>query len=344
MFDNTSILVTGGTGFFGINFIKYILKLYSPKRLIIFSRDEFKQYMIKQAQNDERIEYCIGDIRDATRLEYVLKGIDYVVHTASMKHINIAELNPTECIQTNIIGTENLIKACIKNKVKKVIGLSTDKAVIPINLYGATKLILEKLFMHADLMHGNETMFSIVRYGNVIGSRGSVLPFFKKLIAEDAEELPITHPDMTRFWLPINNAIKVVIEAFKKGNGGEIFIPKAPSIKITDLAKSLAPHLPVKLIGMRTGEKIHETLFTSDELNLFNESIYYFIIPNLYLPKHHAIRNNAIDSFNYSSNNNTVFLSTKDIDHFNKQNEYFINEYSELPSKQYTQHNLETAV
>ena len=345
MFNDASILVTGATGFFGMNFVRYILQHYHPKRVVIYSRDEFKQYLLRQHLQHNCLEFCIGDIRDFPRLEYALRGIDYVVHAASMKHITIAESNPTECIQTNIAGTENLIRACINNRVKKVIGLSTDKAVSPINLYGATKLVLEKLLIAADLMYKDSgTTFSVVRYGNVIGSRGSVLPYFKRIIAEGALELPITHPEMTRFWLPVNDAIKVVIKAFKSGKGGEIFIPKAPSIKIVHLAASLASHLPIKIIGIRKGEKLHEILCTAEDSHVFEEPDYYYIISNNHLPKYANINKNPINAFEYNSQTNDTFLSIKEIESMNQQDEYFIDEKLDLPALKHKRPNFEVVL
>ena len=233
MFNNKNILITGGTGSFGKKYIDVILEKYSPNKIVIFSRDELKQYEMQQHYNSPCMRYFIGDVRDEERLNQAMKGIDYVIHAAAMKHVPASEYNPTECIKTNIYGAENVIKTSIANRVKKVIALSTDKAANPINLYGATKLASDKLFVSANNMVGeNDTCFSVVRYGNVVGSRGSVVPYFNKLIDSGQEYLPITHTDMTRFWITLRDGVEFVLKNFYRMRGGEIFVPIIPSILI----------------------------------------------------------------------------------------------------------------
>ena len=250
MFDHKSILITGGTGSFGKAFITKLLEHYSPNKLIVYSRDELKQFEMSQMFNAHCMRYFIGDVRDEPRLNMALKGVDYVVHAAALKQVPAAEYNPMECIKTNIMGAQNVISACIQNKVKKVIALSTDKAANPINLYGATKLASDKLFVAANNLSGSQdTRFSVVRYGNVVGSRGSVVPFFQKLLDEEATELPITDERMTRFWIRLTEGVDFVLKNFQRMQGGEIFVPKIPSINITDLAKAMAPNIPAKVIA-----------------------------------------------------------------------------------------------
>src|SRR3990172_11941713 len=250
MLNGKNILITGGTGSFGKQFTKTILKNYKPNKIIIYSRDELKQYEMAQRFNEPCMRYFIGDVRDKERLIKAMNGVDYVVHAAALKHVPIAEYNPMECIKTNIYGAENVIKASLKNGVKKVIALSTDKAANPINLYGATKLASDKLFVAANNMAGgHRTRFSVVRYRNVVGSRGSVVPFFRKLIAEGADYLPITDERMTRFWITLQQGVDFVLQSFKRMGGGEIFVPKIPSVRVVDLAKAMAPNLAQKIIG-----------------------------------------------------------------------------------------------
>ena len=262
MFNNKTLLVTGGTGSFGVAFIQGIYSKYKPKKLIVYSRDEYKQHMLSKMFKKPKykgIRFFIGDIRDARRLSSALKNVDYVIHAAALKHVPIAEYNPQECIKTNILGTQNLIDCCIENNVKKVIALSTDKAANPINLYGATKLASDKLFVAANNMAGaNKTRFSVVRYGNVLSSRGSVIPFFNKLIKDGAKELPITDVEMTRFLITLDDGVNFVLKNFTRMKGGELFVPKIPSYRITDLAKAIGPNLRTENIGLRSGEKIHE--------------------------------------------------------------------------------------
>ncbi|HRF57210.1 MAG TPA: UDP-N-acetylglucosamine 4,6-dehydratase (inverting), partial [Campylobacterales bacterium] len=266
MFNNKTILITGGTGSFGKKFIKIIFERYSPRRVIVYSRDELKQYEMADEFNASAMRYFIGDVRDADRLNKAMDGVDFVVHAAALKHVPIAEYNPMECIKTNINGAQNVIDAALSNGIDKVIALSTDKAANPINLYGATKLASDKLFVAANNIKGSKkTSFSVVRYGNVVGSRGSVVPFFKKLIREGATELPITDVRMTRFWITLEEGVEFVLKSFARMQGGEIFVPKIPSMKMTDLALALAPQLPMKIVGIRPGEKLHEMMCPADD-------------------------------------------------------------------------------
>ncbi|MGD8811901.1 MAG: UDP-N-acetylglucosamine 4,6-dehydratase (inverting), partial [Thioalkalispiraceae bacterium] len=261
MFDNKSILITGGTGSFGHQFIKTLLENYKPRRVVVFSRDELKQFEMQQLYNSPVMRYFIGDVRDGERLMHAMRDIDYVVHAAALKQVPAAEYNPIECIKTNIYGAENVIKASIDNGVKKIVALSTDKAVNPINLYGATKLASDKLFVAANNLVGERDIkFSVVRYGNVVGSRGSVVPLFRKLIQEQADKLPITDARMTRFWISLQQGIEFVFKSFERMQGGEIFVPKIPSVRIADLAKSMAPDMDTEIIGIRPGEKLHEVM------------------------------------------------------------------------------------
>ncbi|SCA57867.1 UDP-N-acetylglucosamine 4,6-dehydratase (inverting) [Candidatus Terasakiella magnetica] len=267
--DGKSILVTGGTGSFGKRFVKTVLERYKLKRLVIFSRDELKQFEMQQQFSTTEypcMRYFIGDVRDETRLEMAMKDIDIVIHAAALKHVPVAEYNPTECIRTNVNGAENVVRAALANDVKHVLALSTDKAVNPINLYGASKLAADKIFVAANNLSGTDgTVFSVVRYGNVVGSRGSVLPFFKKLVAEGTDHLPITDPDMTRFWITLQQGVDFVISNLRYMRGGEIFVPKMPSMKITEMATYIAPELPQKVIGIRPGEKLHEMMVSEDD-------------------------------------------------------------------------------
>lgn len=278
MFNNKSILITGGTGSFGKHFIKTVLKLYTPRRVIVFSRDELKQFEMQQIFNNPVMRFFIGDVRDRERLVQAMKDVDFVIHAAALKQVPAAEYNPMECIKTNIYGAENVIQAALDNNVDNVIALSTDKAANPINLYGATKLASDKLFVAANnIASGHKTSFSVVRYGNVVGSRGSVVPLFKKLIAEKADSLPITDVKMTRFWITIQQGVDFVIKSFARMQGGEIFIPKIPSVRITDLADSMSD-LPHEIIGIRPGEKLHEIMCPKDDSHLTYEFKDHFVI------------------------------------------------------------------
>jgi UDP-N-acetylglucosamine 4,6-dehydratase len=282
MFKDKSILITGGTGSFG-NIVTRLLLEHHPRRIIIYSRDELKQYEMQQIYNAPCMRYFLGDVRDVERLQEAMQEVDLVIHAAALKQVPASEYNPMECIKTNIYGAENVIKAAMHNNVRKVIALSTDKAANPINLYGATKLASDKLFIAANNMVGRRDIrFAVVRYGNVIGSRGSVIPFFRKLIREQAGELPITHPDMTRFLISLQQGGEFVLNSFRRMHGGEIFVPKLPSVKITELASALAPDLPQKTIGIRSGEKLHEIMCPSDDSHLTLEfDDHYLIAPSI---------------------------------------------------------------
>jgi len=320
MFNNKNILITGGTGSFGKKYTEMILKKYTPNKIIIYSRDELKQYEMAQAYSHECMRYFIGDVRDEARLVEAMDGVDYVIHAAALKHVPVAEYNPMECIKTNIDGAQNVINAAIKNNVKKVIALSTDKASSPINLYGATKLASDKLFVAANNTVGNRKIrFAVVRYGNVVGSRGSVVPFFQNLIQNDAKELPITDVDMTRFLITLEDGVQFVLDNFERMHGGEIFIPKIPSMKMTELAKSLAPNLSHKIIGIRPGEKMHEVMITADD-RVVEFSTYYVITPTIQFNHKVNFLTNALGSegedigigFEYNSLNNTEWLTNEE--------------------------------
>jgi UDP-N-acetylglucosamine 4,6-dehydratase/5-epimerase len=282
MFNNQSILITGGTGSFGKQYVRTILKRYKPKKVIIYSRDELKQFEMEQEFSFLEypcMRYFIGDVRDRDRLTVAMQEVDLVIHAAALKQVPAAEYNPMECIKTNIHGAENVIQAALATDVDKVIALSTDKAVNPINLYGATKLASDKLFVAANNMAGGHpTRFAVVRYGNVIGSRGSVVPFFRKLIEQGADHLPITDARMTRFWISLGQGVDFVLKNFERMRGGEIFVPKIPSLRITDLATAMAPDLEQRVIGIRPGEKIHEVMCPSDDSHLTLEFDDYFVI------------------------------------------------------------------
>ncbi len=283
MFDGSTILITGGTGSFGKQYVKTLLDRYKPKKIIVFSRDELKQFEMQQTYNDPCMRYFIGDVRDTERMMQACKGVDYIIHAAAMKQVPAAEYNPMECIKTNVNGAENVIRAAIENQVKKVIALSTDKAANPVNLYGATKLCSDKLFVAANNMVGGEIpRFAVVRYGNVVGSRGSVVPFFRKLISEGESELPITDMRMTRFWITLQQGVDFVIKNFGRMKGGEIFVPKIPSVKMVDLAHAIAPGIGLKEIGIRPGEKLHEKMCPKDDsYRTIEFSDHYVISPSI---------------------------------------------------------------
>lgn len=329
MFDGKSILITGGTGSFGRQYTKTLLERYRPKRLVIYSRDECKQFEMQQEFDGPEMRYFIGDVRDGNRLKQATRGIDYIIHAAALKHVPAAEYNPMECIKTNINGAENVIEAALENSVKKVITLSTDKAANPLNLYGATKLASDKLFVAANNIVGSRnTRFSVVRYGNVIGSRGSVVPFFKKLIAEGAHELPITDPRMTRFWITLQQGVDFVLKNFERMWGGEIFVPKIPSVRIIDLAESLAPGMPTNIIGIRPGEKIHEVMCPADDSHLTIEfHDHYVIRPGIRFYHGNDYFTNGLgetgtavnENFCFSSGENPDFLSIAELKHLNDQ-------------------------
>jgi len=267
--NDKSVLVTGGTGSFGKHFVKTVIENYKPRRLVIYSRDELKQYEMQQLFPMEQypfMRYFIGDVRDRDRLDMALNNIDYVIHAAALKQVTTAEYNPFECIRTNVFGAENLVYAALRRNVRKVIALSTDKAANPVNLYGASKLASDKIFVAANNLSGADgTKFSVVRYGNVFGSRGSVVPFFRKLAAEGVEELPITDPRMTRFWITLTQGVNFVLSSMELSRGGEIFVPKIPSSTVKDIATSLCPSLGQKVVGVRPGEKMHETMIPADD-------------------------------------------------------------------------------
>lgn len=288
MFDGQTILITGGTGSFGRKYTETLLHRYKPRKIIIYSRDELKQFEMQQQFNDSCMRYFIGDVRDRDRLVQAMNGVDYVIHAAAMKQVPAAEYNPTECIRTNINGAENVIHAAIRTDVKKVIALSTDKAAAPINLYGATKLASDKLFVAANNMVGSgQPRFAVVRYGNVVGSRGSVVPFFNKLVQEGADEMPITDAAMTRFWITLQQGVDLVLKGFYRMYGGEIYVPKIPSIRIVDLAEAIAPGVPHKIIGIRPGEKLHEMMVTRDDAYRTLEfADHYVITPTIRFTDH----------------------------------------------------------
>jgi UDP-N-acetylglucosamine 4,6-dehydratase len=279
MFNDKSILITGGTGSFGKQYTKTILERYQPRRIVIFSRDELKQFEMAQVRDEPEMRYFIGDVRDPERVRQAMEGIDIVIHAAALKQVPAAEYNPMECVKTNVYGAENVIRAALENEVDKVIALSTDKAANPINLYGATKLTSDKLFVAANNMVGKKgTRFAVVRYGNVVGSRGSVVPFFKQLLESGVSELPITHPEMTRFWITLQEGVDFVLKNFERMQGGEIFVPKIPSMRVMDLAESLVPGIEKKIIGIRPGEKLHEVMCPADDSHLTLEFDDHFVI------------------------------------------------------------------
>jgi len=321
MLNNKNILVTGGTGSFGKKFIQIVLENYEPEKLIVFSRDELKQFEMSQKWSIKKypcIRYFLGDVRDRDRLIRAFNGIDYVIHAAALKQVPAAEYNPAEFIKTNILGAMNVIDAAVYNNVKKVIALSTDKACNPINLYGATKLCSDKLFIAANVYRptGQDKIFSVVRYGNVLGSRGSVVPFFKE--RSKTGVLPITDPQMTRFWITLDQAVHFVLRVFELTKGGEIFVPKIPSMKITDLAKAIGPDCKQEIVGIRPGEKIHETLIGEDEGRYSTEYNECYVVRQNSLQSGEALCNSdggcpcPID-FSYTSNNNPDVMSIENL-------------------------------
>jgi UDP-N-acetylglucosamine 4,6-dehydratase len=323
MFNDKTILITGGTGSFGRCFTRSLLQRYRPKRLIIFSRDELKQYEMSHEFNQDCMRYFIGDVRDLDRLKQAMSDVDYVVHAAALKQVPAAEYNPMECIKTNIHGAENVIKAAIANEVKKVIALSTDKAANPINLYGATKLASDKLFIAANNMVGrHQISFSVVRYGNVANSRGSVVPYFRKLLQQGVNQLPITDERMTRFWINLEDGVNFVIKSFSRMQGGEIFVPKIPSMRVVDLAYALTSHREHKVIGIRPGEKLHEIMCPADDSHLTIEfDDHYVISPTISFAHEINYLQNALgeqgrrvkQGFEYNSGKNEIFLSCDEL-------------------------------
>ncbi len=318
MFDNTSILITGGTGSFGQHFTKTILENYKPKKLVIYSRDELKQFEMQQRFNAPCMRYFIGDVRDQDRLKRALEGIDIVIHAAALKQVPAAEYNPFECIKTNVLGAQNLIEACLDTNVKRVVALSTDKAAAPINLYGATKLCSDKLFVAANNIKGQRDIrFSVVRYGNVMGSRGSVVPFFME--QRKTGILPITDPAMTRFNISLQDGVNMVLWALENAWGGEVLVPKIPSYHITDVATAIAPECEQKIIGLRAGEKIHEEMITaSDSFNTVDLGFYYAILPagGHYSIESYCAKTGAqavVPGFSYNSGSNEHFLTVDEL-------------------------------
>ena len=323
--DDSSILVTGGTGSFGQAFARHILSNTKVGRLIIFSRDEWKQWQMRESDPLFRlpnVRYFLGDIRDEARLKLALKDVHYVVHAAALKQVPAAEYNPSEFVKTNIEGAMNLTSAAMENGVEKVIGLSSDKAVNPINLYGATKLCSDKLLIAANSYVGKKGFpkFSVVRYGNVLGSRGSIIPHWKALVENGAKSLPITDPAMTRFWLTLSQSVEFVLMALQEQCGGEIFVPKCPSMRITDLAKTLYPHLSHDIVGIRPGEKVHEILISQDDAqNTYEFSTHYRIAPAFSFHKRSELEDalkkslgRVQEGFNLASNTNSNFLSSQE--------------------------------
>lgn len=313
-FKDKSLLVTGGTGSFGRLFMRTALERLEPRRIVVFSRDEQKQYDMAAELNDERLRFFIGDVRDPDRLEMAMRDIDFVIHAAALKHVPAAEYNPFECIKTNVHGAENVVTAALRNGVSRVVALSTDKAAIPINLYGASKLAADKIFIAANNLSGSaKTRFSVVRYGNVLGSRGSVVPLFERLIQSGAKELPITDDRMTRFWITLQQGIDFVLSCMVDMRGGEIFVPKIPSMKIADLARCMAPDLPHKIVGIRPGEKLHEVLVTSDDArSTLDLGDRYVIEPSFTFwdrePFHGLGAHPVAQDFSYTSDTNADWL------------------------------------
>ena len=329
MLNGKSILITGGTGSFGHRYAKTLLERYDLKRLVIFSRDELKQYEMemKFQRHRKKMRFFIGDVRDGERMKEAMRGIDVVIHAAALKQVPAAEYNPMECIKTNVHGAENVIQAALANDVEKVIALSTDKAANPINLYGATKLASDKLFVAANNMSGGRSKFSVVRYGNVVGSRGSVVPLFERLIAEGADHLPITHEEMTRFWITLQEGVDFVLKDMGRMQGGEIFVPKIPSVRIVDLTKAMAPDLPIRVIGIRPGEKLHEIMCPADDSHLTIEFEDHFVIrPSItFYSRENDFTTNSLgeqgvpvnQGVEYNSGTNAHFLDLEEIQAYN---------------------------
>ena len=321
MLNNKTVLITGGTGSFGQKFAKRILSEYNPKKIIIYSRDEYKQYVMraKFMEYDKKLRFFIGDVRDKDRLYRAFEGVDIVIHSAALKHVTIAEYNPIEAIKTNIDGAMNIIDASIDLGVKKVVALSTDKAVNPVNLYGATKLVSDKLFVSGNAYSGNKgTTFSVVRYGNVTGSRGSVVPYFKTMIKNGVNELPITDFRMTRFWITLDQGVDLVFKAIDEAKGGEIYVSKIPSYKVTELAKALKSDAKLKEVGIREGEKLHEVMITEeDSLLTYDYGDHYIIYPHFdWWDFNKSFKSGGPlvkPGFRYSSDNNENWLSEEEM-------------------------------
>lgn len=332
--DGKTILITGGTGSFGRNFARKVLTEHNPNKIIIFSRDEWKQWEMQRSDdifNHEKIRYFLGDVRDKDRLMRAFRDVDLVVHAAALKQVPSAEYNPSEFVKTNVEGAMNIIDAAIDRGVEKVIALSTDKAVNPINLYGATKLCSDKLFVAGNIYVGNRTYpkFSVVRYGNVLGSRGSIIPLWKQMIADGVPALLVTDPRMTRFWITLDQAANFVIRSFANMCGGEIFIPKIPSMKILDLARAMAPNYPTKICGIREGEKLHELMISCDDSrHTYEFDAYYVIVPAVFQRSNVMLTsflmknkgNPVKDNFVYASNSNTDWLGIEELSEVIKEN------------------------
>src|SRR5437588_5926509 len=323
MFDNKSILITGGTGSFGMQCVRALLERYRPRRLVIYSRDELKQYEMQQEFPQDCMRFFLGDVRDADRLIQAMSGVEVVIHAAALKQVPAAEYNPMECVKTNIHGAQSVIDAALANEVDKVVALSTDKAANPINLYGATKLVSDKLFVAANnLAGGHRTRFAVVRYGNVVGSRGSVVPLFRKILSGGSRELPITDERMTRFWITLDQGVSFVFRDLERMRGGEIFVPKIPSARITDVALAMAPGVSIKVVGIRPGEKLHETMCPKDDSHLTLEvADHYVIRPTILFATPVDHTRNALGEtgvpvpreFEYNSGTNSRFLSRQEL-------------------------------
>lgn len=324
MFNNKSILITGGTGSFGKRFIRHLLAQHSPKKLIVYSRDELKQFEMQQKFDDPCMRYFIGDVRDKHRLKSAMQGVDFVVHAAALKQVPAAEYNPMECIKTNIMGAQNVIDACIESDVQRVIALSTDKAANPVNLYGATKLASDKLFVAANNISGAKgPRFAVVRYGNVVGSRGSVVPFYRSLLNEGKKALPVTHPEMTRFWITLDQGVEFVISNFQRMHGGEIFVPKIPSVRILDLVKAMSGSDQHEIIGIRPGEKLHEIMVPEEVAHHSLEFDDHYVItpPITFFDKDVDYKVNRLGEhggkvegkFEYHSGTNPHFLTIEEL-------------------------------
>lgn len=320
MLNNKSILITGGTGSFGKAFTRYVLEHYDPKKIIIYSRDEFKQFIMQNEFQEykDKLRFFIGDVRDKERLERAFEGVDYVIHAAALKQVPACEYNPAEAIKTNIGGAQNVIDAALNTGVKKVVALSTDKAVNPVNLYGGTKLVSDKLFIAANAYAGSKDIcFAIVRYGNVAGSRGSVIPLFHNIIKNGGTKLPITDYRMTRFWISLQQGVELVIKALEEAKGGETFISKIPSFKITDLAQAMMPGCQMPEVGIREGEKLHEIMVTvEDSLNTYEYEKHFIVYPQMVWSEHRKVTptgKRVPEGFSYSSGNNTQWLDVEQI-------------------------------
>jgi UDP-N-acetylglucosamine 4,6-dehydratase/5-epimerase len=321
LLNNATVLITGGTGSFGKRFVADVFQRFEPKKVIVYSRDEYKQYVMRQSflAQREKLRFFIGDVRDKERMRRAFDGVDYVVHAAALKQVPACEYNPFEAVKTNVHGAENVVDNAIDCSVKKVVALSTDKAVNPINLYGATKLTSDKLFLGGNAYSGaHDTTFSIVRYGNVAGSRGSVIPFFRSLMEKGVTDLPITDFRMTRFWITLDQAVDLVFRAFEESKGGETYVTKIPSFKVTELARAMSPKGTMKEVGIREGEKLHEVMITeSDSFNTYKYDDHFIIYPSTFdwwTAKRMKIGGVKVEEFfRYASDTNTEWLSAEQI-------------------------------